>query len=292
MRGILKVTDSSGCRRKIFPMAVTRRTAHSTTQESGNKSASVNNEEIKKFSAVGKDWWNAESNRGTGPLHAMNPVRVDFIRRTLAAQLSLHSLPPNLQLQGLDILDVGCGGGILSEALARLGANVTSIDPSDVNIAVASRHSRTDPSTSKIDYMRTTVEEIARSDRKFDVVCSLEVIEHVETPMAFVTACSSLLKSGGSLYLSTINRNLKSFGVAIVGAEYILNMLPPGTHDWHKFITPKELTMMVETGQSGMSVLKKEGIVMSINPMNGNFVWHLDPNDLGINFILHAVKSK
>lgn len=291
MRAIEKMMSSSGYQRKFFSRVVPRRCAHFTTPESGKGSASVNNDEVKKFSAVGKDWWNAESNRGTGPLHSMNPVRIDFIRRTLAAQLSLHSVPPNLQLQGLDILDVGCGGGILSEGLARLGANVTSIDPSDANIAVASRHCKTDPSTSKINYMQTTVEEIAQSSRKFDVVCSLEVIEHVETPMSFVTACSSLVKTGGSLYLSTINRNLKSFGVAIVGAEYVLNMLPPGTHDWHKFITPDELTMMVETGQSGMTVLKREGIVMSINPMNGNFVWHLDPNDLGINYILHAVKS-
>ena len=134
------------------------------------------------------------------------------------------------------------------------------------------------------------VEELARAGRKFDVVCSLEVIEHVETPLAFVSACASLLKDGGSLYLSTINRNLKSFGVAIVGAEYVLNMLPPGTHDWHKFITPDELSMMVETSPYGLKVLKREGIVMSINPMNGKFVWRTDPNDLEINYILHAAK--
>ena len=210
---------------------------------------SVNNDEVKKFSSVGKDWWNAESNRGTGPLHAMNPVRVDFIRRTLSKQLSSMSKEPNFHMGGLDILDVGCGGGILSEALARLGANVTSIDPSDVNIGVASRHSSTDPLTSKIEYIQTTVDVIARSGRKFDVVCSLEVIEHVETPLAFVADCASCVKDGGSLYLSTLNRNLKSFAVAIVGAEYVLGMLPPGTHDWHKFITPEELTMMVQAGE-------------------------------------------
>ena len=262
---------------------------HSTAL-SASTSASVNNDEVRKFSAVGKDWWSAESNKGTGPLHSMNPVRVDFIRRTIENHLSIQSKPPHLKLQGMDILDVGCGGGILSEALARLGANMTSIDPSDVNIAVASRHSSTDPLTSNIEYKQTTVEELARAGRKFDVVCSLEVIEHVETPLAFVSACASLLKDGGSLYLSTINRNLKSFGVAIVGAEYVLNMLPPGTHDWHKFITPDELSMMVETGPHGLKVLKREGIVMSINPINGKFIWRADPNDLGINYILHAAK--
>lgn len=253
---------------------------------------SVNNDEIKKFSAVGKDWWSAESNRGTGPLHSMNPVRVAFIRRTLAQELRLSNISPNLQMKGLDILDVGCGGGILSESLARLGANVTSIDPSDVNIGVARRHSSADPLTSSIDYCQMTVEEMAMTGRQFDVVCSLEVIEHVETPMAFVAACGSLVKKGGSLYLSTINRNLTSFGVAIVGAEYVLNMLPHGTHDWNKFITPDELTMMVETGHSGLSVCKKEGLVMSLNFINNKFMWRCDPNDLEMNYILHAVKSK
>lgn len=253
---------------------------------------SVNNEEIKKFSAVGKDWWSAESNRGTGPLHSMNPVRVDFIRRTLAQELRRCDISPNLQMKGLNILDVGCGGGILSESLARLGANVTSIDPSGVNIGIARRHSSADPLTSSIDYIQMTVEDMAETGRKFDVVCSLEVIEHVETPMAFVAACGSLVKKGGSLYLSTINRNMKSFGVAIVGAEYILDMLPHGTHDWNKFITPDELAMMVETGDSGLSVCKREGLVMSLNILNKSFMWRCDPDDLDMNYILHAVKDK
>ena len=125
---------------------------HSGIVRSSSPNGSVNYDEIKKFSAVGADWWKAESNRGTGPLHSMNPVRCDFIRRTLSKQLSLQSTTPYSQMKGLDILDVGCGGGILSEALSRLGANVTSIDPSEVNIAVASRHSSTDPATSNIKY--------------------------------------------------------------------------------------------------------------------------------------------
>jgi 2-polyprenyl-6-hydroxyphenyl methylase/3-demethylubiquinone-9 3-methyltransferase len=271
-------------------LKILTRCVHSGRVNFRGATGSVNHDEIKKFSAVGDDWWKAESVTGVGPLHSMNPVRVDFVRRTLAKQLSLESLSPSLQMKGLNILDVGCGGGILSEALSRLGANVTSIDPSSVNIGIASLHSSKDPITSKITYKQTTVEEMALTDQKFDVVCSLEVIEHVETPMSFIAACSSCLKDGGSLYLSTINRNTKSFAIAILGAEYILQLLPPGTHDWHKFITPEELTFMVET-VSNLSVKEKQGIVMSINPIGGTFVWHTDPKDLDINYILHAVKS-
>lgn len=267
------------------------RNIHSSNVKSNTQSGSVNYDEIKKFSAVGADWWSAESNRGTGPLHSMNPVRVDFIRRTLSKQLSLDGISDNMQMKGLNILDVGCGGGILSEALSRLGANVTSIDPSAMNIAIASKHSSVDPLTSTISYKQTTVEEMALTGQKFDVVCSLEVIEHVETPMAFVAACGSCLKDGGSLYLSTINRNMKSFAIAIVGAEYVLNMLPPGTHNWHKFLTPDELTLMVEVGSTGLSVREKQGLVMSIDPMSGKFLWRTDPKDLEINYIMHAVKS-
>mmetsp|Transcript_30070 Transcript_30070/g.28738 ORF Transcript_30070/g.28738 Transcript_30070/m.28738 type:complete len:308 (-) Transcript_30070:369-1292(-) len=285
------VTNEVYSQLKSVPASVCRN-IHSSNAKRSNQSGSVNSDEIKKFSAVGADWWNAESNRGTGPLHAMNPARVDYIRRTLSKQLSLEGVSDNMQLKGLDILDVGCGGGLLSEALSRLGANVTSVDPSAMNIAIASNHSSVDPLTSSINYKQTTVEEIALSGREFDAVCSLEVIEHVETPLAFVAACSSCLKDGGSLYLSTMNRNLKSFTVAIVGAEYVMNMLPPGTHNWHKFLTPDELTMMVEAGSNGMSVRDKQGILMSIDPMSQKISWYMDSKDLDINYIMHAVKSK
>lgn len=255
-------------------------------------SSSVNEEEVQKFSAVGQDWWSSSSNSGTGPLHAMNPVRVGFIREAMAEQLSTQSFMPDARIRNADILDVGCGGGILSEALARLGANVTSIDPSRENVAVARAHSRTDPATASIEYQQTTVEGMAASGRKFDAVCALEVIEHVETPLAFITACSACLKPGGSLFMSTINRTAKSLAIAIVGAEYVTRMVPIGTHDWNKFVTPNELSMMIESQSVGLILRRKQGLVMSVDPFTqGQLKWHLDDADLDVNYIVHAVKS-
>ena len=256
-------------------------------------SSSVNEKEVRKFAAVGQDWWSSSSNSGTGPLHAMNPVRVSFIREAMAKQLSTQSLPPDAQIRNADILDVGCGGGILSEALARLGANVTSIDPSGENVAVAHAHSRMDPATSSINYQQTTVETMASSGRLFDAVCALEVIEHVDTPLAFVTACSACLKPGGSLFLSTMNRTAKSFAIAILGAEYITRMVPMGTHDWNKFITPKELSLMVESHAVGLQVTKQQGLILTLDPfVKGKISWYLKDNDLDVNYIMQATKRQ
>jgi SAM-dependent methyltransferase len=255
-------------------------------------SASVNADEVKKFAAVGQDWWSSASSSGTGPLHAMNPVRVAYIREALAAQLSTSHLPPDAQLRGAELLDVGCGGGILSEALARLGARVTSIDPSGENVAVARAHSAADPATAHIDYRQTTVEEVAASGRTFDAVCALEVIEHVETPMAFITACATCVRPGGSLFLSTINRTAKSYAVAIVGAEYVARVVPAGTHDWNKFITPEELRLMAEAHPARLTVVNKQGLVMRVDPFaTGKLAWGLNPSDLDVNYIMQAVKA-
>ena len=256
-------------------------------------SSSVNEKEVRKFAAVGQDWWSSSSNSGTGPLHAMNPVRVSFIREAMAKQLSTQSLPPDAQIQNADILDVGCGGGILSEALARLGAKVTSIDPSGENIAVAHAHSRMDPATTSINYQQTTVEAMASSGRLFDAVCALEVIEHVDTPLAFVTACGACLKPGGSLFLSTMNRTGKSYAIAILGAEYITRMVPMGTHDWNKFITPGELSLMLESHPLGLKVTKQQGLILSIDPfVKGKISWYLKDDDLDVNYIMQAMKKQ
>lgn len=190
--------------------------------------STVNDEEVKKFSAVGAHWWDKTSRFGTGPLHNMNPCRVSFIRDSLAIKLSRHDMPLHEQLKGLKILDVGCGGGLLSEALSRLGAEVTSVDPSQASIDVARKHASVDPLTATINYRKSTVGEVADSGEKFDVVCSLEVIEHVEMPLSFVKQCVNCLQDDGSLFLSTISRTPKSFAIAILGAEYITRIVPPG----------------------------------------------------------------
>lgn len=158
----------------------------------------------------------------------MNPVRVQFIREQIAKELSRTHIPSREQLKTLDILDVGCGGGLLSESLARLGANMTSIDPSPENIRIASSHKLGDPLTNSIDYQSTTIEELCEKEKKFDVVCSLEVLEHVETPKKFLQSCVKSLKPNGNLFISTINRTRKSHLLTIVGAEYMLNLVPPG----------------------------------------------------------------
>ena len=247
--------------------------------------STVNAEEVAKFSRIGAGWWEQGSSAGVGPLHAMNPARVGFIRDSLAKKLGLQGKPVLEQLQGLEILDVGCGGGLLSEALSRLGAKVTAIDPSEENIRVAKQHSLVDPQTSSIEYHCTTVEDLAASGKSFDAVCSLEVLEHVESPLAFVKSCRQCLRPGGSLFLATINRTAKSYAMTILGAEYLLRLLPVGTHDWNKFITPEELIALLAASGGKVTTLDVQGLVLepSLPPR-----WALSRTDHDINYITHA----
>jgi len=258
--------------------------------------SSVNRAEVAKFSKVGADWWRASSSKGTGPLHAMNPARVGFIRDRLAKELDRAHLPPLEQLRDVEILDVGCGGGLLSESLARLGARVTSIDPSPENIAVAERHSKLDPLTSSINYECSTVEAQQASGRSFDAVCSLEVIEHVENPLAFVDACKGCVRpGGGSLFLSTINRTAKSYAMAVLGAEHVLRLLPVGTHDWHKFVKPEELIAMVSARGRVVDKVDLQGIILALTltskegmaGVGSPWSWTLSPTDHDVNYIAH-----
>lgn len=257
-------------------------------------SASVNDAEVAKFSRVGSDWWSAESTSGTGPLHAMNPARVDFIRRAISNHMGRSHLPASEQLHGVDILDIGCGGGLLAEALARLGARVVAIDPSEQNIAVAKAHSRVDVLTREISYKCTTVEELLAlsteegSPPSFDFVCSLEVLEHVEDPKTFLRSCRKCAKPGGGLFLSTLNRTAKSYAMTILGAEYLLRLLPVGTHDWNKFIRPDELVSMVSsTGDVKSTIV--EGLVLDPRCLSsGALSWRLSKTDLEVNYIVYA----
>ena len=229
----------------------------------------------------------------------MNPTRVKFIRECDAQLRGRANLAPLLQLKDLEVLDVGCGGGILAEALARLGARVTAIDPSADNIRVAESHSAKDAMTSSISYKNCTIEEMKSSGQKFDIVCCLEVVEHVTSVGAFVSDCGACVKEDGSLFFSTINRTLKSYGMAILSAEYIARLVPRGTHDWQKFVTPKELEDSLR--RCGFSVLRKTGLVLADAPPvlglkmlcnDVNFNWRLSDSDLDVNYIIHASRLR
>ena len=206
------------------------------------------------------------------PLHQINPLRVGFIRE-------------RCELNGKKILDVGCGGGILSEALSSLGAKVTGIDASDNTIGVAMSHSK--KVGSNVKFLKNTIEEFKSShpEEKFDVITCLEMLEHVPSPADIVKICSEMLEDGGDIFFSTINRNPRSYLFAILGAEYILNLLPKGTHDYEKFIKPSELAKWIR----GSDLSSKETVGLSYNPITGNY-WL--GKDIQVNYMVHAKKDR
>jgi len=250
--------------------------------------ARVDAQEVSKFDLVGSDWWDASSLKGTGPLHAMNAVRVKFIvdYATKAMKLSKSAGQP---LRGLRLLDAGCGGGLLSEPLARLGAKVTGIDPAEGAIAAAQVHQQTDPKTRGIDYRRSTIEEISQAGEAFDVICSLEVVEHLPDPQAFLSECAGCIKPGGVLVVSTLNRTMKSYLLSILGAEYVLGLLPVGTHSWDKYLTPEEVTKMLQEAGMDSESIETSGMVLQ-NPLT--LRWKLDAEDLDVNYIIAATKKQ
>ncbi len=240
---------------------------------------SVDPAEVARFEKIAATWWDE-----TGPmktLHRFNPLRLAFIRDAACARFG-RDIRAARPLDGLTAIDVGCGGGVLSEPLARLGATMTGLDPAPTNVAVARLHA--ERVGLAVDYRDETVEAVAASGEIFDMVLSMEVVEHVADVKAFVAACASLVKPGGLLVMATLNRTLKSFALAIVGAEYILGWLPKGTHSWDKFVTPKELTDAIET--NGLRVIREQGVVYS--PFADE--WRLS-RDTDVNYMVLAERD-
>ena len=241
----------------------------------------IDESEIAKFEAMAAEWW--DPNGKFKPLHMLNPCRLDYITSQIAAEFERDLADP-LPFKGLRILDIGCGGGLLSEPMARLGADVVGADAAERNITVAQVHAEDQGLT--IDYRHTTAEDLAASGEEFDAVLNMEVVEHVADPLTFLSACRSLAKPGGLMVCSTINRNPKSFMMAIVGAEHIMRWLPKGTHDWSRFITPDELYDLLE--KAGFDPVDRKGFVF--NPVAWS--WRLSDRDLSVNYVTTSLRPQ
>ena len=241
-------------------------------------SASVDPADVARFNALGQEWWDL-----WGPmraLHKLNPTRVGYIRDIILEEMS-GGKAADAPLANLSILDIGCGAGLLSEPLAKLGAKMTSIDPAPVNIDVARAHA--EQSGLSIDYRATTAEDLAATGATFDVVLIMEVIEHVNDRSAFIATAASMVRPGGFLFAATLNRTLKSYALAIVGAEYVLRWVKPGTHNWEQFVTPQELA--ADLRSSGLEVYDRTGVVY--NPIFDE--WRTS-EDCGVNYMMAAQK--
>ncbi len=230
--------------------------------------------EMAKFAAMADTWWDAEG--PFRPLHRLNPVRLRFIRDVACDHFNRDVAGPDA-LVDLSILDIGCGGGLLAEPLARLGGSVTGLDAVDRNIRAAAHHA--DQMGLGIDYQCGTAEALAERGATFDLVLNMEVIEHVANPAAFVQATTSLVRPGGLYVAATLNRTTKSFLLAIVGAEYVLRWLPRGTHDWRRFVRPGELEAMVRA--AGLTRVRTTGV--RYHPITAE--WTLDTTDLDVNYM-------
>ncbi len=242
------------------------------------RNSTIDAAEVERFSRHANDWWNPRGPMAA--LHKFNPVRLGYIRDLAAARFKRD--PKKLDcLKGLRVLDIGCGGGILSEPLARLGAQMIGADPSEENIAAAGAHAQDSGVT--VDYRATTAEDLAAAGETFDVVLAMEVVEHVSDVGLFVKTCASMVKPGGLMIAATLNRTLKSFALAIVGAEYVLRWLPRGTHQWDKFVTPTELEIAFE--KNGLRVTGERGVIYNLLADR----WQLS-SDMDVNYMLAAEK--
>jgi 2-polyprenyl-6-hydroxyphenyl methylase/3-demethylubiquinone-9 3-methyltransferase len=257
-------------------MSQTAESQEATRPDTGN----LDPKEVERFQALAKAWWDP-----TGkfrPLHQIGPARLAFVRDELTRHFGRETggLRP---LKDLKVIDVGCGGGLMSEPLARLGARVTGIDPGEKNVAIARGHA--EPQGLAIDYRVATAEELVAAGERYDAVVCLEVVEHVPDVAAFVKACADLVRPGGILVLSTINRTMKAYLLAIVGAEYVLGWLPRGTHQWERFVTPDELSRHVSA--AGLAAPRFMGFVY--NPLRDE--WSL-ASDTDVNYLASAAKPE
>lgn len=240
----------------------------------------VNDAEIAKFTAMAEEWWDP-----TGkfkPLHKFNPVRLAYIRDNLIRHFGRD--PSSIRpFEGIRILDVGCGGGLLCEPLTRLGASVTGVDAAERNIAIAKIHA--EQSGLDIDYRATTSEALVAAGESYDVVLNMEVVEHVDNVPLYMKSCADLVAPGGLTFTATLNRTARALALAVIGAEYVLRWLPRGTHDWNKFLTPEEI--MAELRRNGLTVTDQSGV--SYNPLTGE--WRLS-RDMAVNYMVLAERQK
>ena len=243
------------------------------------KRTTIDEAEVERFSAMAAEWWNPSGK--FRPLHKFNPVRLAYIRDQVTARFGRD---PNAArpFEGLRFLDIGCGGGLLCEPMARLGAEVVGVDPSETNIEVAKLHAAESRVT--IDYRAASAEELADAGEKFDVVLNMEVVEHVADVGLFLARCAEMVKPGGIMFVATINRTLKALGLAIVGAEYLLRWLPKGTHQYDRLVRPEELEKAL--GNAGMTVVERTGV--TYNPLADR--WQRS-SDIGVNYMVLAEKA-
>ena len=241
-------------------------------------SSTINKEEIQKFSDLAEEWWDV--NGKFKPLHMFNPVRIEYIIDNIKKHFKISQNGPGF-LEGLNILDIGCGGGLISEPMARLGANVTGIDASKKNINIAQIHSKR--SGLKINYITASPENLSNKE-KFDIILNLEIVEHVDNVNLYIKSCSQLLKKNGLMFTATLNRSFISYVKAIIGAEYILRWLPIGTHDWNKFIKPEELENFLSQEEFSTKDIKG----LKFNPFLKK--WRRS-NDLSVNYIITSFRN-
>jgi len=240
--------------------------------------ASLDPAQVEKFSKMAAEWWNPKGKFGV--LHKFNPVRLAYIKEQVCARKALDPFERQ-PFRGLRFLDIGCGGGLLTEPMARLGADCVGVDPSPKNIATASVHAA--EQELEISYREGTAEDLERAGETFDVILNMEVIEHVTNPQAFLASCARMLRPGGLMFVATLNRTLKSFGLAIIGAEYVLGWLPKGTHEWEKFIKPEELRQWAN--DSGLAIKDESGV--TFHPLANE--WRRS-RDMDVNYMLVAQK--